>query len=186
MTTILTINDVHKGDVKIDMAAGGVLFCDVDGTVADLTHRRLAAEAVDPKYKWPVFRKNMDKDTPIQPVIDAVIALKKAGWTVVMMTARSAIDQEVTEDWLARHGITYDAIFIRDDWLRNEDGSIKISRKGKQMPDARKDNIVKAELLVKAREAGYDPTLVFDDRDQVVEMWRENGIMCVQVAEGDF
>jgi hypothetical protein len=27
---------------------------------------------------------------------------------------------------------------------------------------------------------------VFDDRDKVVKMWRENGINCFQVAPGDF
>ena len=27
---------------------------------------------------------------------------------------------------------------------------------------------------------------VFDDRNQVVDMWRDNGITCFQVAEGDF
>lgn len=186
MSTILTVIDAHKGPVKIDTAAGGVLFCDVDGTVADLTHRRIASDAAPKAYKWPVFRKNMDKDLPIQPIIDAVKTLKNAGWIVVMMTARSRIDLEVTEEWLAAHDIVYDAIYIRDDWMRNEDGSIKLSRKGKQMPDSRKDDIVKTELLAQARADGYDPTLVFDDRDQVVVMWRANGIMCVQTAEGDF
>jgi len=28
--------------------------------------------------------------------------------------------------------------------------------------------------------------MVFDDRDQVVEMWRANGIPCFQVAPGNF
>ena len=27
---------------------------------------------------------------------------------------------------------------------------------------------------------------VFDDRQQVVDMWRANGLTCFQVAEGDF
>ena len=27
---------------------------------------------------------------------------------------------------------------------------------------------------------------VLDDRNQVVKMWRENGLTCLQVAEGDF
>jgi hypothetical protein len=26
----------------------------------------------------------------------------------------------------------------------------------------------------------------FDDRDKVVKMWRDNGIICFQVAPGDF
>jgi len=28
--------------------------------------------------------------------------------------------------------------------------------------------------------------MVFDDRDKVVNMWRENGIPCLQVAPGNF
>jgi hypothetical protein len=27
---------------------------------------------------------------------------------------------------------------------------------------------------------------VFDDRDKVVNMWRRNGLTCLQVADGDF
>ena len=30
------------------------------------------------------------------------------------------------------------------------------------------------------------PTLVFDDRDRVVAVWRKHGIRCCQVAPGDF
>jgi hypothetical protein len=28
--------------------------------------------------------------------------------------------------------------------------------------------------------------MVFDDRQQVVDMWRSNGLTCFQVADGDF
>ena len=28
--------------------------------------------------------------------------------------------------------------------------------------------------------------MVFDDRNQVVDMWRKNGLTCFQVADGDF
>jgi hypothetical protein len=35
-------------------------------------------------------------------------------------------------------------------------------------------------------EAGYNPTLVFDDRTSVVDMWRSRGLRAVQVAPGDF
>jgi len=27
---------------------------------------------------------------------------------------------------------------------------------------------------------------VFDDRDRVVKMWRDNGVTCLQVAPGEF
>lgn len=28
--------------------------------------------------------------------------------------------------------------------------------------------------------------MTFDDRDRVVAMWRRNGVVCAQVAPGDF
>ena len=34
--------------------------------------------------------------------------------------------------------------------------------------------------------AGHEIMCVFDDRDKVVKMWRENGISCFQVAPGNF
>jgi hypothetical protein len=45
--------------------------------------------------------------------------------------------------------------------------------------------VVKAELLGRIVKDGYQPTMAFDDRDQVVEMWRAHGIACAQVAEGN-
>jgi hypothetical protein len=45
---------------------------------------------------------------------------------------------------------------------------------------------VKQELLNAARADGHDPDVVFDDRDGVVQMWRDNGIPVVQVAKGNF
>jgi hypothetical protein len=33
---------------------------------------------------------------------------------------------------------------------------------------------------------GKEIMCVFDDRDKVVKMWRENGISCFQVNYGDF
>ena len=52
--------------------------------------------------------------------------------------------------------------------------------------DFRSDDIIKAELLAKVRADGYEPIMAFDDRNQVVRMWRANGVPCAQVAEGDF
>ena len=31
-----------------------------------------------------------------------------------------------------------------------------------------------------------DIVCVFDDRDKVVKMWRDNGLTCMQVAPGNF
>ena len=33
---------------------------------------------------------------------------------------------------------------------------------------------------------GYDPRLVFEDRKEDTAMWRDEGLLCCQVAEGDY
>ena len=52
--------------------------------------------------------------------------------------------------------------------------------------DKRADYIVKGELRDRILADGWEPIMAFDDRDQVVKMWRERGVPCAQVAEGDF
>ena len=48
------------------------------------------------------------------------------------------------------------------------------------------DDVLKKEWLDQETAAGHEVMCVFDDRDKVVKMWRENGISCFQVAEGNF
>lgn len=52
--------------------------------------------------------------------------------------------------------------------------------------DRRADDIVKRELLARMRADNFDPASAIDDRRRVVEMWRSEGLICAQVAEGDF
>ena len=181
---ILCMEDVHEGPFEIWVGMKGTVFVDIDGTVADLTHRRKYLQGG--AKNWPAFERAIPQDTPIQWVIDAVRRLYDAGWTVVMMSGRGEQSKEATVAWLEKHGVPYHAIYMRRRWEFEPDGSIKLTRKGKKLGDFRRDDIVKEELLGFAREAGYDPDVVFDDRDQVVAMWRRLGIPVVQVAEGDF
>jgi hypothetical protein len=45
---------------------------------------------------------------------------------------------------------------------------------------------VKRELLARIRSDGFDPAVAIDDRQRVVQMWRREGLVCAQVAEGNF
>ncbi|WP_440616208.1 phosphatase domain-containing protein [Cysteiniphilum sp. 6C5] len=73
-----------------------------------------------------------------------------------------------TEQWLIWHEIPFDRL---------------IMRKGK---DNRKDAIIKKEILGLLRQEGKEILFAVDDRQQVVDMWRENGITCLQCDIGDF
>ena len=52
--------------------------------------------------------------------------------------------------------------------------------------DRRSDKDIKSEMLVEIMGSGFTPTLVFDDRASVVDMWRSKGIRVAQVAPGQF
>jgi len=50
----------------------------------------------------------------------------------------------------------------------------------------RADDIVKRERLARRRADRFSPELAIDDRRRVVDMWRSEGLVCAQVAEGEF
>lgn len=52
--------------------------------------------------------------------------------------------------------------------------------------DSRKDSIIKQEIFESQIKDKWFIEAVFDDRNQVVEMWRSIGLTCFQVALGDF
>lgn len=144
-----------------------VLF-DLDGTLADLTHR-LHHIQKDPK-DWGAFFAACDQDKPIQHIIDIFNDLSSnhdnSMWIV---SGRSDECRKETEKWILEN------IF---DWP----DKIIMRKAG----DHRPDHIVKEEWLNDGTIPKDRVICVFDDRSEVVKMWRRNGIPCMQVAEGDF
>lgn len=56
----------------------------------------------------------------------------------------------------------------------------------RQSGDNRPDDIMKNEIFERDIAPFYHVLYVVDDRNKVVKMWREKGLICAQVAEGDF
>ena len=52
--------------------------------------------------------------------------------------------------------------------------------------DTRKDAILKREIYEREIRNRYNVAYVLDDRDQTVRVWRDLGLTCLQVADGDF
>ena len=141
---------------------------DIDGTLADLKHRRHFVERPG-KKDWDAFFDACDGDEPIAHVISLANTLHIAGFAIVYVTGRPERLRMPTVSWLYH--------IAKSPW-----GPIYMRKDG----DYRDDAIVKMELLRDVKRAGYVPLMAFDDRNKVVRMWRENGVPCCQVAEGDF
>jgi predicted kinase len=87
---------------------------------------------------------------------------------VIFMSGRDSVCREITEQWLQDNKFDYIDLLMRE--------------KG----DNRKDSIVKKELFEKNIKDKYNVIGIFDDRKQVVDMWRDMGLTVFQVADGNF
>lgn len=140
-----------------------VIVFDVDGTVADCSHR--THHVSNGASNWKAFFDEMSEDSPIAEVIDLNnLFYNDPNYSVVVVTARPRDYEDQTVSWLKKFGVKYDAFYMR------------------AAGDFRKDSIVKSEILDQMRTDGYDPYIVVDDRKQVVDMWRSKGIMTLHCA----
>ena len=74
-----------------------------------------------------------------------------------------------------------------EEWIKeNLVGSYKWKLIMREKGDHRGDEIVKKEIYDNQIKPIYDVICVFDDRDKVVKMWRDEGLLCCQVYYGDF
>ena len=142
---------------------------DIDGTLADCQHRLHFITGKTRDYR--AFFAACDKDTLIIPVAQLVEDL--LAWSdIVYVSGRSDECEEKTKNWLMFNNL-WD--FPATELYMREEG------------DHREDHIVKSELYDKILEVRHvPPVMVFDDRKQVVDMWRSRGLVCCQVAEGNF
>ena len=147
-----------------------VIIFDVDGTIADVEHRRHLVNG-DKGFKpdWTAFRKATVNDTPVQWVCDIAKRHIAQGDEVAFFSARNESERKITEkqifEWI---GDGHKGVFLRPNG------------------DFRPDEEFKSELADKFEELGGKIDLVFDDRNKVVDMWRQRGTTVVQVADGDF
>jgi len=142
-----------------------VIF-DMDGTLANCDHRRYLVEGK--KKYFDQFYDAMGDDTPNEHICGLCNMYFMNNWHVIICTGRPENYRDITEKWLKDYGVFYNELIMRP-----------IERK--YDPDYQ----VKQDMLNDIRKH-RDVHVAIDDRKQVVDMWRRNNIVCMQVAEGDF
>ena len=145
-----------------------IVIFDLDGTLALIDSRRAISLKMNGKLDWDKFfdPNNIQLDDPNTPVIQ-MTKLLSSDYRIWILSGRSDATQQATIDWLSDNDVHYDHLVMRpQNHLYLPDNDLK------QMW---LDNI------------GVDNVaMVFDDRNQVVDMWRKNGLTTFQVADGDF
>ena len=146
-----------------------IVIFDLDGTLALIDDRRDLSTKDNGKFDWDVFFNpdNISLDLPNQPVINMANMLHKQGFRIFILSGRSDVTHQATVDWLNDNGVWWDHLVMRpQNQLYLPDNDLKQG----WLDTIGKDNVA----------------MVFDDRNQVVDMWRQNGLTCFQVADGDF
>lgn len=117
-----------------------------------------------------VTRKPYEWDKVGSDTLDRAVAdvIADTDYMVILMSGRDGSCKEETIKWLENNEVEYEALYMRE------------------AGDTRKDSIVKAELYKEHIEGKYNIDFVLDDRNQVVQMWRDLGLKVFQVADGNF
>lgn len=147
-----------------------VILCDLDGTLALRTNRT------------PYEFEKVDTDKCDFRLSDLIRTLGyETTYEIIFLSGREDIGtcREKTEKWLNDNVITQ----YWEKWgVQEENWKLLMRKKG----DHRPDEIVKKEIYETKIAPYYDVVAVFDDRDKVVKMWRDLGLLCCQVYYGDF
>lgn len=134
------------------------IIVDIDGTLADISHRNPydATKYLDDALHTDVY----------QAVIQMYLTLNNG--KIIICSGRSDEYRDITTEWLKKYKILHHDLLMRP------------------AGDTRPDHLIKGEIYERDIKGKYNVLCVFDDRQQVVDMWRENGLRVFQVADGVF
>jgi hypothetical protein len=134
------------------------IIVDLDGTLCD--HRHRLHHVTRPPIDWDAFHDACPGDDPHAPIVKLVQAVFQSGLSVVLCSGRPDSHRAQTVGWLERQQVPYSLLLMRP------------------AGDRRRDIIIKKEMLDLIRQH-YEPLLAIDDRPSVIDMWRDNGLMCL-------
>lgn len=147
---------LQKADYSNSILPKAFVF-DIDGTIANM-------EGVRGPFDW----KKVGKDAPYEDVIQMTRDLCETGHEIIIVSGRDAVCREETQQWLDDNDVICDQLLMRPE--------------GSQV----RDSIIKHDIYHRDIAPYYNVRGVFDDRNQVVAMWRAMGLRCYQVQLGNF
>lgn len=148
------------GDRRASSSDNPVYVFDLDGTIADITHR---LHFIDSRPKdWNGFFSAVKDDEPKEWVIEIMRLLPPDD--ILIFSGRSSICSEDTVEWLEKNNVPYAELRMR--WHHNFE----------------RDEVLKPRM---AKHYWDRIRFIMDDRQRVVDMWRRKGFNVLQVDKWD-
>lgn len=136
------------------------IICDLDGTLA------LFGDA-NP------YDRNFLEDVVNKPVL-SIIQNFSDMHQIIFVSGRKSKFRKQTIQWLRE----------QLGWLTKDIDEFLFMPRADD--DNRKDVIIKQEIYEARIKGKYNILFILDDRNQVVDFWRSQGLTCFQVAPGNF
>ena len=135
------------------------VIVDLDGTLANIEHRLEYVKRKSPD--WDSFYAACKNDVPNEWCVDLMRSLCASGIIVNIVSARRDSERFTTLKWLDKYDIPFNQLLML--------------RKGS-------DNTPDVELKQDWLNGYGKKSIIFvvDDRQRVVDMWRRNGLVCLQ------
>lgn len=145
------------------------IVVDLDGTLCDCAHRVHWAQAKD----WDRFHAGIPEDKVNEDVL-TLLNMVPLGFGVLVCTGRDERNRMATEKWLHDQGVAHliDYMVMRPEKDFSSDHDLK-------------PRLV-AEFFGSMEKALEKVVFILDDRDGVVESFRNAGFKCWQVAVGSY
>jgi predicted kinase len=145
-----------------DGARPPAVIIDLDGTLTSSKWR--VHHISGGRRDWPRFFAGMGRDAPVPALVDLVTWVAHHA-AVVLLTGRPDDHEVAIRRWLADHDIPYDLLLMR------------------ASGDRRQDTVVKRQRYREEVAPHYDVRWVVDDRPQVIEMWRDEGLYVLTAVD---
>lgn len=145
-----------------------VVICDIDGTIADTTHRQHFVDVKEGEKKdWKGFFGAMNEDIVREDTKKALMGHMAKGKTVIFLSARPEKYQEITSRWLAKNFLTFAyTVIMRKDSDKRPDTEVKKDMFEQHFPDK---EVVHA---------------IYDDRPSIIRLWKSMGLNVIDVGKG--
>lgn len=173
-----------------------MIVFDLDGTLALDAHRSGPLHGPKPlsDETWAAYFEACEGDEPNWPLVRILDQLLSHGEEVEVWSGRSASVALATARWFGKvfDGKQTMARLVRSSpipWgllLEDDVLATHLAVKMRHQSDRTNDHLLKQSWLSISRSRGKEVTLVFEDRQRVVDMWRAEGVVCCQVAPGEF
>lgn len=154
------------------------IIVNIDGTLSNPNHRRHYVEGEN--KEWEKFFEKVDRDE----VNDWCKKIIKRFWNdhkVILVTGRPSKSKSgvnvkgKTKQWLKDAGIIVNDL--------QKEGPKHLELHMREEGDFREDVVVKQEILDEQLPDSENILFAIDDREDIAEMWRQNGIPCLQCQD---